>query len=216
MKTRRWWLAIAVAVLVTGCSTQPTYMPVDYHGLMQNCGRYYAEGQRIEVRGQVVELVESADYTELGDPAGRNADVVFTVESFLLNVGDPLPEPMLKKLHKAFEQDGTLGEDAGTVLEGEDLDLVLVRWTAPPDIPQREDPLADPYPVTPGTQVVVQGVLTSDSVEPWRHCRGYGSPYGDQMPCTNIPGVSGLRIEATRVAEIEAARFGSADGPLGE
>lgn len=76
---------------------------------------------------------------ELGEVTKPDADVVLTVESFLLNLGDPLPDPTLKKLHKVFTEDGVFGDDAGTVLKdtGEDLDLVLVRWTAPPDIPQR-------------------------------------------------------------------------------
>lgn len=214
MKMAVVWL---VTLILAGCGGDPKEaMPVGYATLTQNAGRFYADQTKIELQGQVVELVESADYAELGDPAGPNADVVLTVESFLLYAGEPLSASTLKKLHRAFEEDGIFGRDAGKVLKDQDLDLVLVRWTAPPDIVEREDPLADPYPVTPGSEVTVQGVLTSGTVEPWRHCQTYRGPYGNHIPCTNIPDVSGLRLEATRVEDVESVRFGSASGPLGQ
>ena len=210
--------AVVVIVLASCGGGQGGPAPTDYQTLVNNAGEYYENQTEIEVQGQIVELVESADYAELGEVTKPDADVVLTVESFLLNLGDPLPDPTLKKLHKVFTEDGVFGDDAGTVLKdtGEDLDLVLVRWTAPPDIPQRKNLMADPYPVTPGTEVTVQGVLTSDQVETWRHCRTFRSPYGDHVPCTNIANVSGLRMEASRVADVDAARFGFATGTLGD
>src|SRR5690606_8556649 len=131
--------AVVVIVLASCGGGQGGPAPTDYQTLVNNAGEYYENQTEIEVQGQIVELVESADYAELGEVTKPDADVVLTVESFLLNLGDPLPDPTLKKLHKVFTEDGVFGDDAGTVLKdtGEDLDLVLVRWTAPPDIPQR-------------------------------------------------------------------------------
>lgn len=191
---------------------------MDSESLVQNAGQYYDEQKKIELRGQIVELVESADYSKLGEWADANADVVLTVESFLLNVGEPLPASTLKQLHKAFTKGAIYEESAGTVLKdrAKDLDLVLVRWTAPPDIPQRENLMADPYPVTPGTEVTVQGVLTSGSPETWKHCKTFKEPYFNRAPCSNMTDVSGLRMEATRVEDVDSARFGFASAPLGE
>ena len=204
-------LSSAVGLLLS-CGAPDTYTPVDYGTLSQNAGQYYADKEKIELRGQVMDLVQSDDYSEIGDPAGPNAEVAFTIESFLLNVGAPLSATDLDKVHRAYVSSGTYG---GSVLKdkGRDLDLVLVRWAAPPDIPQRAKPGSDPYPVTPGSTVTVQGVLTTGSAESWKHCPSYLDQYGDH-PCTNVPDASGLRMEATSVDGVESARFGAADGPM--
>ena len=207
-------LLSASATLLLGCGAPDTYTPVDYATLSQNAGQYYADKEKVELRGQVVDLIQSDGYTEIGGLAGRDGSVALTIESFLLNVGAPLSASDLRKVHRAYVSGGTYG---GSVLKkkGRDLDLVLVRWAAPPDIPQRSKPGSDPYPVTPGSTVTVQGILTAGSAESWKRCRSYLDQYGVH-PCTNVPDASGLRMEAIRVDGIESARFGVADGPVDE
>lgn len=202
---------VAVALIASGCQgIGPGYEAVSYEDLTQNIAQFHADQTKVELHGQIIEFVESTDYQEVG--ADQNDPIAFTVEGFLLHVGQPLPESTLKRVRRLYHHGaGVLGNpDLGEILKGQDLQLVLVRWTAPYDIPERDKPGSDPYPVTPGSTVTVEAVASQDQVEQWKHCRQYGD-YG----CTELRGAAGPTVEAAKVADVPAAQFGFADGPLG-
>lgn len=204
--------AAVIAVTFSGCQGigSSGYDTVSYEDLTQNIQQFHADQKKVELHGQVIEFVETTDYQELG--SAQYDPIAFTVEGFLLHVGEPLPESTLKRVGRLYHHGaGYLGNaDLAAILKGQDLQLVLVRWTAPYDIPQREKPGSDPYPVTPGSTVTVQGVASQGKIEQWKHCRHNGD-YG----CTNLRGVAGPTVEAEIVGDIPSEQFGYADGPLG-